>query len=198
MDTYTDMFIKKCRILPSKSNIRNISPVLNPHDSPEDKFAHLQLMFELKQYDELLLLIEQLVSDDKDEITRLPFFSLASQLLIAEARLRSGHGPEAFSRLLQLREDTSPPLEASSSLWRWRIDLSVINAAVRLRLWDFVVDELLSLHHTIAARIETYSNRSPEAELILADVVILCRLCRVYLQVSDAFFFPVGINFSSL
>ena len=118
------------------------------------------------------------MKEKDDDITQLPHFSFAIKMLTAEVKLRSGNGSDALSQLISLK--TAPEYSQSSS-WRWRLDCTLINAAMRLHFWDLACEKLISLHKWVAPKIGQYEG-DIQMQFMRADVILLCRLCRVYLS----------------
>ena len=118
------------------------------------------------------------MKENDDDITQLPHFSFAIKMLTSEVKLRSGNGSEALSQLISLK--TASEYDQSST-WRWRLTCSLINAAIRLHFWDLACEELISLHEWVSPKIGQYKG-DIQMQFIRADVILLCRLCRVYLS----------------
>ena len=99
-------------------------------------------------------------------------------MLTAEVKLRTGYGSEALSQLILLKDSHE---YTDSSSWRWRLDCSLINAALRMHLWERACEGLLALHLWISPKLDQYDGEI-QAQFIRSDVIILSRLCRVYLS----------------
>eukprot|EP00596_Hydrurales_sp_CCMP1899_P005610 CAMPEP_0119036770 /NCGR_PEP_ID=MMETSP1177-20130426/4707_1 /TAXON_ID=2985 /ORGANISM="Ochromonas sp, Strain CCMP1899" /LENGTH=415 /DNA_ID=CAMNT_0006997107 /DNA_START=66 /DNA_END=1310 /DNA_ORIENTATION=- len=128
----------------------------------------------------------------------------ALRLLLAEVKAMTGNGEDAFRQLYQLRHeldgqprDGNVSVTAESYLegcfwWRSRVTSSIINAAVRQRLWRIAVAELKDLldsfrdEHTRLLSLE--ESKGGEAEVCTrqfhrVEIILLCRLSRLLLQI---------------
>lgn len=172
---HIEQFLAKCKVRPASA------PNVTKRESSSEGIDRLMAMFEDKQFDELLLLIDSISRDpSQSSISQLPHFNISMCLLVAEVRLRSGHGDDAFAQMIALKDTIE---YKSSFIWKWRVDMSVINAAIRLRLYVLAIEELTKTHELIYSKISSYPMESQvKLNLINADVSVLCRLGRLLLQ----------------
>jgi hypothetical protein len=167
----------------------------------------LEGLFRLKMFDDLSFEATNLLSAertrilrdvDTDETVRSSNNINAMRLLISEVKTMTGNGEDAFQDMFQLRNELEKqtamdPLSSavSSSLWwTWRVTSSIINAAIMQRLWRMALGELLGFlaslrtkHKSMADALHSSSSKESVQGFRRAEIIILCRLSRILLQV---------------
>ena len=129
----------------------------------------LEGLFRLKMFDDLsfeagnILAAERikllLLSTDGERIQNQNRV-YAMQLLLAEVKAMTGNGEDAFQELFQLRHELSEQMfsvPTSTSLspfewWSWRVTSSIVNTAIRQRLWRIALGELTGLIKSLRER----------------------------------------------
>lgn len=168
----------------------------------------LEGLFRLKMFDDLSFEATNLLSAlrtrilrdvDSDEAVRSSNNINAMRLLISEVKTMTGNGEDAFQDMFQLRDELEKqtaldPLSAvSPSLWwTWRVTSSIINAAIRQRLWRMALGELLGFltslrtkHKSMADALYSSSSKESVKGFRRVEIIVLCRLSRILLQVID-------------
>ena len=168
----------------------------------------LEGLFRLKMFDDLSFEATNLLSAlrtrilrdvDSDEAVRSSNNINAMRLLISEVKTMTGNGEDAFQDMFQLRDELEKqtaldPLSAvSPSLWwTWRVTSSIINAAIRQRLWRMALGELLGFltslrtkHKSMADTLYSSSSKESVKGFRRVEIIVLCRLSRILLQVID-------------
>ena len=168
----------------------------------------LEGLFRLKMFDDLSFEATNLLSAlrtrilrdvDSDEAVRSSNNINAMRLLISEVKTMTGNGEDAFQDMFQLRDELEKqtaldPLSAvSPSLWwTWRVTSSIINAAIRQRLWRMALGELLGFltslrtkHKSMADTLYSSSSKESMKGFRRVEIIVLCRLSRILLQVID-------------
>ena len=144
-----------------------------------------------------------------EELTQNKNKVYAMQLLLAEVKAMTGNGEHAFQELFQLRlelDGTIPNPHTSSSLsppewWSWRVTSSIINSAIRQRLWRIALGELTGLIKSLRSRHSFNMNMSQTSSTSTSDlfalteesilsfrrleITVLCRISRILLQVCE-------------
>ena len=174
----------------------------------------LEGLFRLKMFDDLsfeagnILAAERiklvLLSTDGERIQNQNRV-YAMQLLLAEVKAMTGNGEDAFQELFQLRHELSEQMSSvptSTSLspfewWSWRVTSSIVNTAIRQRLWRIALGELTGLIKSLRERhrfnvslgesSSSAEGPSVTKEYMLSfrriEIIVLCRLSRILLQV---------------
>lgn len=146
----------------------------------------------------LLSTLKNKVRDQREDALRSRNGIYAMQLLLSETKAMTGNGEDAFQDLYQLRgeiDQQSDECGESAQLppskwWSWRITSIIVNTAIRQRLWRLALAELRGLLDSVRAwqkRTSTSESSSSSKETSgnfrRVEVVILCRLSRILLQV---------------
>lgn len=170
-------------------------------------------LFRLKMFDELTFEAGNTLSAEKTKLLRnlTPEEMIqnknkvyAMQLLLAEIKAMTGNGEDALQELYQLRKelhDQIPSEHTSSSLsqpewWSWRVTSSIVNTAIRQRLWRTALGELTAFIKSLRDRhnfnlqmsqTSSSSDFSVSEESLFSfrrlEISVLCRLSRILLQV---------------
>ena len=166
----------------------------------------LEGLFRLKMFDDLAFETVNILSaermkllrhNDGVEALRNSNNIYAMQLLLSEVKAMTGNSDDAFQDLCELRKEleeeittTPSPVSISShQWWLWRVTSSIINAAIRQRLWRMAVAELTGLLDSMRTKIEeitsldTSSSSTFMESFRRVEVIILCHLSRILLQV---------------
>lgn len=174
----------------------------------------LEGLFRLKMFDDLsfeatnLLSAERakiLLDGDLDEAMRSSNNINAMRLLISEVKTMTGNGEDAFQEMYQFRDELQKlsTLDISSSAvslsvwWTWRVTSSIINAAIRQRLWRMALAELLGLltslrtkHKSMVSTLNSSSTKESVKGFRRVEIIILCRMSRILLQVISVSSWP--------
>lgn len=166
----------------------------------------LEGLFRLKMFDDLAFETVNILSaermkllrqNDGVEALRNSNNIYAMQLLLSEVKAMTGNSDDAFQDLCELRKEleeeimtTPSPVSISShQWWLWRVTSSIINTAIRQRLWRMAVAELTGLLDSMRTKFEeiTSLDISSSSTFIESfrrvEVIILCHLSRILLQV---------------
>ena len=180
--------------------IADISIHVVGHDDPFSAAFTFRAtaLYRLKLFDELAhevtralqhqeSLLEQCTIND-DNI--LPFSSttekvVALHLLLIEVKSMTGRGEESLAQLYTLETWLSgytPRTLPVILWWKWRITWAIINNLVKQRLWRQAIRELQILLADIRDT-QKGAEQSAEPLLAAAEVIVLCRLSRLFVQV---------------
>mmetsp|Transcript_3725 Transcript_3725/g.5771 ORF Transcript_3725/g.5771 Transcript_3725/m.5771 type:complete len:533 (-) Transcript_3725:97-1695(-) len=125
---------------------------------------------------------------------------IALHLLLVEAKAMSGRGEEALYQLYLMRKwlcdeisFSHQPNEQQSEYasdevlwWRWRIQWCIVNTLVKQRQWRRSIQEMIAVLADIKKRrnrvIDSEHSNLSSSCLLCAEVVVLCRLSRTFLQ----------------
>jgi hypothetical protein len=167
----------------------------------------LEGLFRLKMFDDLSFEATNLLSAernrilrdvDSEETTRSSNNINTMRLLISEVKTMTGNGEDAFQDMFQLRNElekqsATDPLSTAVSpslWWTWRVTSSIINAAIRQRLWRMALGELLGFltslrtkHKSMSDALHSSSSKESVKGFRRVEIIILCRLSRILLQV---------------
>ena len=167
----------------------------------------LEGLFRLKMFDDLSSETSMLLSSLKNRLmletdiveslqTRNSVYAM--QLLLSETKAMTGNGEDAFQDLYQLRQEIDQQSDdcteisqlSPSKWWSWRVTSIIVNAAIRQRLWRLALAELRGLlnsmrawHKTILTSNSSSSSKELSGSFAKVEIVVLCRLTRVLLQV---------------
>lgn len=167
----------------------------------------LEGLFRLKMFDDLSFEATNLLSAEKtrnlrdfdfDELIRSNNDMNGMRLLISEVKAMTGNGEDAFQDMFQLRDELEKqnafdPMTSAVSpslWWTWRVTSSIINAAIRQRIWRLAFGELLGFltslrtkHESMVKALHSSSSKESMKGFQRVEIVILCRLSRILLQV---------------
>ena len=174
----------------------------------------LEALFRIKAFDELTTMATELLMIEQKKVDSSAMISspgtnpnptmYAMRLLLAEVKTMTGQGEESFQLLYMFRDELQQQLAIHDSStqviaqeihvlqwWVWRVCNSIINAAIRQRLWRIAVSELTMMLQNVRetyASISTVNNASSTATALQksfhrAEVVLMCRLSRILLQI---------------
>jgi hypothetical protein len=114
--------------------------------------------------------------------------SVSLRLLLAEVKAMTGRGEEALAQLYVLRfKLQGRPHGTFRESWSLRTTNSIVNAAIRQRMWHIAISELSSMLESIRQQYASLSvaNIEISTQFYRAEIVLLCRLSRILLQVES-------------
>ena len=178
------------------------------------KLIRLEALFRLKMFDDLSFEANNMLAHEKqrsnlpgqtNEITQSSLV-ISLQLLLAEVKAMTGSSEESFQLLYRLRTelnvshvDNNIPIDTNCSKqlnptkwWILRCSASIINAAVRQRLWCIAVNELQtmlksvqSIYSDYCATNDIHNTPRTTTSYHQVEIILLCRLSRILLQVTS-------------
>ena len=174
----------------------------------------LEALFRIKAFDELTTMAAELLLMEQKQVDSTAMMTTSStnpnptmyamRLLLAEVKTMTGQGEESFQLLYMFREELQQQLAIHERTiqvkaqeihvlqwWIWRVYNSIINAAIRQRLWRIAVSELTVMLQNVRdtyASLSTTHNTSSTATALQksfhrTEVVLMCRLSRILLQI---------------
>jgi hypothetical protein len=167
----------------------------------------LEGLFRLKMFDDLAFETTNLLSSERMKLLRNTDGAeaikssnniYAMQLLLSEVKAMTGNSDDAFQDLCELRRELeeeiatipSPVNISSHQWWLWRVTSSIINTAIRQRLWRMALAELTGLLDSMRTKFQAITSLDTSASSTFSEsfrrveVIILCHLSRILLQVA--------------
>jgi len=143
-------------------------------------------LFRMKMFDELTHEVTRILEQEAAKSNKNMDVVLALRLLIAEILSLTGRGEEALTELTVLKRGLgegggagagADAGQGSNPLWLWRTKNSIVNVAMRMRLWRTAIGEMTGMISEVEAA------KADEMEYAKAEIVLLGRLSRAMLQI---------------
>ena len=134
-------------------------------------------LFRMKMFDELTHEATKILEQEAAKSNKNMDVVLALRLLIAEILSLTGRGEEALTELSVLKRGLGED-GGSNPLWLWRTKNSIVNVAIRMRLWRTAIGEMMGMLSDVGE-----AAKAGGTEYAKAEIVLLCRLSRAMLQI---------------
>lgn len=183
------------KLLASSSSASGFGGAVGPDGLSYVLRIRLEGLFRMKMFDELSHEVSRILAEDAEKKkskayceNRSDDLSVAMHLLMAEVLSLTGRGDEALTQLHLLKKWLSTtPQNVNAPFWLWKSSGAIVNGCIRQRLWRNAISELTNMLDEVhsAASSQTNWTDKERAGVIKAEVILLCRLSRIMLQMGS-------------